>query len=74
MGRGVRPHRWGYTELAEGKEGTELYAHATDPQEFHNLAHKPDYQTRATISRLRKHCEGKDSGKSPTSPFNPPRL
>ena len=74
MGRSVRTHRWRYTEWAEGKEGTELYDHATDPQEFHNLAHKPDAQTRATISRLRKHFEGKASGKIPTSPFNPPRL
>lgn len=74
MGRSVRTHRWRYTEWAEGQEGTELYDHATDSQEFHNLALKLDDQTRAVISRLRKHFEGKAIGTVPTSPVNPKRL
>ncbi|MGC6465590.1 MAG: sulfatase [Akkermansiaceae bacterium] len=74
MGRSVRTHRWRYTEWAEGKEGIELYDHANDPMEFHNLALKPSAENKAVIERLKKEFKGKASGKVPTSPFNPPRL
>ena len=38
MGRSVRTVRWRYTEWNEGREGTELYDHTTDPGEYRNLA------------------------------------
>jgi iduronate 2-sulfatase len=37
-GRSVRTERWRYTEWNGGKDGTELYDHDVDPQEWHNLA------------------------------------
>jgi uncharacterized sulfatase len=38
MGRSVRTERWRYTEWDEGKQGSELYDHENDPQEYTNLA------------------------------------
>lgn len=38
QGRSVRTERWRYTEWDEGREGTELYDHASDPREYVNLA------------------------------------
>jgi iduronate 2-sulfatase len=38
MGYSVRTERWRYTEWDEGREGSELYDHENDPQEFTNLA------------------------------------
>ncbi len=40
-GRSVRTARWRYTEWDEGKQGTELYDHETDPKEMKNLAADP---------------------------------
>ncbi len=37
-GRSVRTARWRYTEWDEGRQGTELYDHDTDPAEHVNLA------------------------------------
>ena len=74
MGRSVRTERWRYTEWAEGKEGLELYDHATDPMEFSNLAFEPNDSLKAVMRDLKVMFKGKVSGKVPTSPFNPPRL
>lgn len=38
MGRSVRTERWRYTEWDEGRHGTELYDHESDPREMKNLA------------------------------------
>ena len=38
FGRSVRTERWRYTEWDEGRQGSELYDHENDPQEFLNLA------------------------------------
>ena len=43
MGRSVRTERWRYTEWANGKQGSELYDHDTDPREHHNLANDDRY-------------------------------
>jgi uncharacterized sulfatase len=39
-GHSVRADRWRYTEWAFGSKGAELYDHASDPQEVHNLIHE----------------------------------
>lgn len=41
VGYSVRTERWNYTEWNKGKAGVELYDHATDPNEFTNLASDP---------------------------------
>jgi len=41
VGRSVRTERYRYTEWNEGQAGTELYDHASDPHEWHNLADDP---------------------------------
>jgi len=43
-GKSVRTQRWRYTEWNEGRVGTELYDHASDPGEYRNLAKKPDFK------------------------------
>jgi uncharacterized sulfatase len=43
MGRSIRTEEWRYTEWDEGRAGVELYNHPTDPQEYVNLANKPEY-------------------------------
>jgi uncharacterized sulfatase len=53
MGRSVRTERWRYTEWDEGRAGSELYDHATDPGEHRNLAGNPQLRDEiATLARL----------------------
>src|SRR5262245_23563977 len=52
MGRTVRTERWRYTEWDNGRLGVELYDHRNDPQEFTNLATKPQYAK--TVRELKK--------------------
>ena len=40
-GHSVRTERWRYTEWDNGKQGSELYDHDADPQEYRNLASDP---------------------------------
>ena len=42
IGRSIRTERYRYTEWEEGRRGVELYDHTTDPNEFVNLAQKPE--------------------------------
>jgi len=52
MGCSIRTDHWRFTEWAEGRSGTELYDHYSDPMEFHNLALKPDPAATSIITRL----------------------
>ncbi|MGI9243047.1 MAG: sulfatase [Verrucomicrobiales bacterium] len=74
MGCSIRTNRWRYTEWGEGGDGLELYDHASDPNEFHNLALQPDEAASAVMAKLRAELRTKASGKVPKTPFNPPRL
>lgn len=51
-GYSIRTERWRYTEWLEGKAGRELYDHASDSDEVHNLADKPEH--RETVAGLSK--------------------
>ncbi len=73
MGRTIRTERWRYTEWNEGRDGIELYNHATDPHEFHNLARDPTHA--GTIRELRADLVPLACGTPPdASTFNPARL
>ena len=74
MGCSIRTARWRYTEWAEGQAGRELYDHASDPNEFHNLAINPSPQIKKLMKTLAKTLRTKASGKIPTVPVNQPRL
>jgi len=74
MGCSIRTQRYRYTEWAEGTQGTELYDHHADPQEFHNLAVDPDQRSQAVISRLQLELRKRADGCIPSVPVNPPRL
>lgn len=50
-GRSVRTARWRCTEWDEGRSGIELYDHDADPQEYTNLADKPEHA--AVLKELR---------------------
>lgn len=43
LGRTVRTERWRYTEWDEGRLGTELYDHDSDPHEYRNLSSSAQY-------------------------------
>ena len=49
--RSVRTDRWRYTEWDGGKKGAELYDHADDPGEYHNLAGDPSRED--TVAELK---------------------
>ncbi len=49
-GYSIRTERWRYTEWLEGKAGRELYDHANDSDEVHNLADASEH--RDTIADL----------------------
>ncbi|RME94516.1 MAG: DUF4976 domain-containing protein [Verrucomicrobia bacterium] len=51
-GYSVRTERWRYTEWDQGQQGVELYDHANDPEEYHNLARDPRYAE--VVARLRR--------------------
>ena len=72
MGRSIRTERWRYTEWNEGKLGIELYDHATDPQEFTNLAQSPEAKT--ILPALQQQFKARANGVLPKSPFAPARL
>jgi uncharacterized sulfatase len=72
MGRSVRTKQWRYTEWDGGTAGAELYDHVRDPQEFTNLAARPEYA--ATRAELRKMFEGKARAEAPAGVITGARL
>lgn len=74
MGRSIRTERYRLTVWGDGSHGVELYDHATDPQEFDNLAINPDERAAAVINKLRPILDAKASSAIPSTPFNPERL
>jgi iduronate 2-sulfatase len=72
MGRTVRTERWRYTEWAGGDAGAELYDHASDPNEWRNVARDPAHA--ATRTELRRRFEGKAGAGVPATPFDPRKL
>jgi uncharacterized sulfatase len=74
MGCSIRTDRWRYTEWAKGAAGVELYDHHSDPQEFANLAIRPDNEAKLVIKRLSPLLRAWASGAIPNTPFNPQRL
>lgn len=50
-GRSVRTARWRCTEWNEGRDGIELYDHASDPREYSNVANDPRHAV--TLTELR---------------------
>jgi uncharacterized sulfatase len=72
MGRSIRTERWRYTEWDEGRLGAELYDHATDPQEWRNLAADPAH--RAEVDLLRTRLAAVVGGTPPPATFKPSEL
>jgi uncharacterized sulfatase len=74
MGRSIRTERWRYTEWNGGKDGVELYDHASDPGAFENLAIDPAPEIGEVIESLRPLLEDKARGLPPSTAFDPTRL
>lgn len=54
-GYSIRTERWRYTEWLRGDAGRELYDHANDPDEIHNLANRPSLAK--TVAQLSKQLQ-----------------
>jgi uncharacterized sulfatase len=74
MGRTLRTERWRYTEWNGGASGAELYDHERDPDEFNNLALKPDAEAQNAMKQLRLQFIDRAMAQPPSSPVNPKRL
>lgn len=70
FGYSLRTSRWRYTEWDEGRQGRELYDHAEDPREQHNLAAEPAFQ--ATVAGLAEQLQACFRGGYPTAEQTPP--
>ncbi|MEM6780013.1 MAG: sulfatase [Planctomycetota bacterium] len=75
MGCSIRTAQYRYTQWGpDGASGVECYDHRTDPGEFDNLAMDPDESMLRTMGRLKGALESRATSRTPTSPYNPPRL
>ncbi len=70
MGRSVRTERWRYSEWDDGKQGRELYDHAADPKEHHNLANEEKYAK--VVAELRELLHARPAQQTLLSPRPPP--
>ena len=57
FGRTIRTSRFRYTEWNEGQAGVELYDYVEDPQEYENLAERPEHAE--TVQRLKQLLDEK---------------
>ena len=66
-GYSLRTDRWRYTEWLEGKAGRELYDHANDRDEVHNLANDPAQAStvKALSEQLRPFVQLEDHKRVP---------
>jgi uncharacterized sulfatase len=62
-GRSIRTEHYRYTEWGDGKEGIELYDHATDPREQTNLAKDPKHADK--VAEMQKLLHGGWKGAVP---------
>jgi iduronate 2-sulfatase len=72
MGRGIVNERWRYNEWDEGRAGSELYDHQTDPHEFINRINDPDL--RDIIETMKNALSGKALGIVPPGSVDAKRL
>ena len=70
FGYSLRTPRWRYTEWDEGRQGSELYDHDTDPRELTNLA--KDAAHAKTIEQLSKQLHAAVKATFPASGQTPP--
>ncbi len=69
FGYSLRTANWRYTEWDEGKQGSELYHHDTDPKEITNLAKDPKHAE--TVAQLSKQLRAAAKGTFPASGQSP---
>ena len=66
----VRTARWRYTEWDDGRQGRELYDHASDARELTNLAEKPEHA--ATVAEMSRRLRAAVQASFPASGATPP--
>jgi uncharacterized sulfatase len=72
MGRSIVNERWRYSEWDEGRAGSELYDHQTDPHEFVNRINDPDLNV--IIETMKKALFDKALGTLPMGSVDVKRL
>lgn len=72
VGRSIRTERWRYSDWDGGALGEELYDHVSDPDEWTNLAQKPQWQEVA--EELRAELDRVIEAAVPATPFLPGKL
>ena len=69
-GYSLRTDRWRYTEWDDGRQGRELYDHASDARELTNLAEKPEHA--ATVAEMSRRLRAAVQASFPASGATPP--
>jgi iduronate 2-sulfatase len=69
FGYSLRTERWRYTEWDEGRQGSELYDHDSDPKELVNLAADPKHA--ALVSELQRQVRDAAKASFPANGVTP---